>query len=698
MILIPQVTHTNDLTSLALTHSALHNLAIPQIYNRFDIVWPDAQSSAEPRNGVDALTYGLATLVMREEAFDSPRIASLKEPGDQSYRCKHCGVSNESSVQPTSPGKKVIRRRRGNHFSRYTRKFSLGNGPRDWVQEYLINKEGGKMLGTLVALAVARMHNLESFVWDMPTGVPRDVWLALSSLGDGWSDQHPRLEKLWVRWHDNRLMVPPTPSQHSAGPIQAAALGPLGNSTSSTYAAPPMTGLGLSYKHTEHPNLSIVPCLKSLSVLEMDEPAYFEELSILLERSLDRLRELRLGLSASVCSIAKETVGWPSNVAADRQGHQSGDSSLDYLSAGGPMGMIMSKIYDCRVRSQPLSNIVRENQIDNMSSVNSATKPYATNEDPGVTPFAVSASSSLQALQATYEATVAKQTTNVNTRSTEDITTGSEIKATSDLTNNSVRDVKENEQSQSTAAILDSLTQATVPALSAPINENPKCDQRSSTGRSCSDTENDLTTPGCSSLVPNRSAPRRLRLETLEMERMLLVWPILHKTIDWSILTNISLLNCEGHEQLWKGLRRTYSPRPSNVSASHPMEYRLKLKKIHTDTVSTSLITFLKETLAPNSLETLFLQEGGTHASNVSIDAIYRGPLRRHRASLKTIMIDSSDRLSTNPARSQKWKKWIVSREVLSFLTSGKLGNIKELAMAVDYKDWVGRLLGLFGR
>ena len=52
-------------------------------------------------------------------------------------------------------------------FSQYTRKFSLGNGPSDWVQEYLITKEGGKMLGTLVALTVARMPNLETFIWDV---------------------------------------------------------------------------------------------------------------------------------------------------------------------------------------------------------------------------------------------------------------------------------------------------------------------------------------------------------------------------------------------------------------------------------------------------------------------------------------------------------------------------------------------------
>jgi hypothetical protein len=59
------------------------------------------------------------------------------------------------------------------------------------------------MLGTLVALAVGRMRNLETFIWDMPTGVLRDVWLALGSLADREDGHECRLERVWVRWHDN---------------------------------------------------------------------------------------------------------------------------------------------------------------------------------------------------------------------------------------------------------------------------------------------------------------------------------------------------------------------------------------------------------------------------------------------------------------------------------------------------------------
>jgi hypothetical protein len=96
------------LTSLALCHSTLHTLTIPYIYSRFDIVWPDNASGPEPRAGVDALTYGLSTLVMAEEIFGNRRNQSMEQR---------------------------IRRRRGNHFASFTKKFSLGNGPPEWVSD-----------------------------------------------------------------------------------------------------------------------------------------------------------------------------------------------------------------------------------------------------------------------------------------------------------------------------------------------------------------------------------------------------------------------------------------------------------------------------------------------------------------------------------------------------------------------------------
>src|SRR5690606_15917454 len=114
--LILQVTESSDLVALSLTCRCLHSLVIPHIYNKFDIVCPEIAEPCDD-SGVDALTYGLATLAA-------------------------CGP-------------------RGNNYAQWIRKFSLGNGPPDWASEYYITKSGGKMFGTLVNIALGKMPNLE---------------------------------------------------------------------------------------------------------------------------------------------------------------------------------------------------------------------------------------------------------------------------------------------------------------------------------------------------------------------------------------------------------------------------------------------------------------------------------------------------------------------------------------------------------
>ena len=155
------MSHTSDLCSLAASNSALHSIATPLIYSRFDIVWPDTHNLSESRTGVDALTYGLATLVMREDLFEHDMFSNSLNCGASCHRyeCSQCGAVNLLNQGSNAPVKHR-RLRRGNYFSQFTKKFSLGNGPEDWVAEYLVTKDSGKMLGTLVALSVARMPNL----------------------------------------------------------------------------------------------------------------------------------------------------------------------------------------------------------------------------------------------------------------------------------------------------------------------------------------------------------------------------------------------------------------------------------------------------------------------------------------------------------------------------------------------------------
>ena len=153
--------HTSDLCSLAASNSALHSVATPLIYSRFDIVWPENSNGSDSRGGVDALTYGLATLVMREDLFEHDMFSNSATCGAscQRYACAQCGAVNLLNPTPKTSVKNR-KLRRGNYFSQFTKKFSLGNGPADSVEDYLVTKDGGKMLGTLVAVSIARMPNL----------------------------------------------------------------------------------------------------------------------------------------------------------------------------------------------------------------------------------------------------------------------------------------------------------------------------------------------------------------------------------------------------------------------------------------------------------------------------------------------------------------------------------------------------------
>ncbi|ETN39680.1 uncharacterized protein HMPREF1541_05906 [Cyphellophora europaea CBS 101466] len=622
--ILREVTHTNDLTALALTHSTLHDLVIPHIYSRFDIVWPEANTHIESRVGVDALTYGLATLVMASDVF-----------GEAPYQ------QRPPRARQNGGGPKNIRR--GNHFAQYTKKFSLGNGPADWVSEYLITKEGGKMLGTLVALAVGRMRNLEAFIWDMPTGVLRDVWLALASLGNRDDGNNCRLEKVWVRWHENAtegspLASPPPTGQGVAGAttnIPAILYG----TANALFQIPP-------YPRVEFPTFSILPPLKSLTVLDIDEKPYVEEMAVLVENSLHKLRELRIGLAdhaqydAWTMPLEDRSIIPAPLIPLDGNSQQQ----------GGIMGILVHRFCD---PTQP-------SRAESSTSINTLglSKPMV---DITETPVP----------------------TNIKSASEEH-------------ENNEIGQLSRLMSDHSLADL--SLTET--PSLYISKQRRNADQQPPAFG-----------TTLAADVHPTVS--RRMQLDTLELERIYLSVPSLSRGIDWTHLKSITLLGCRNHESLWKELRRKFTPpnrtrTPSSTSRAvsgglssifsprnlTPLskesipaeEYRLNIKKIHTDTVSPSLIQFIKNALAPDSLEWLFLQENTTYKSSVSIDAIYRGAIRRHRGSLRKLLIDSGSRKDEEPGPAS-WRRWVLNRELLGYITSGKM-RLRELCMSIDYKDW----------
>jgi hypothetical protein len=648
-----QLPHTNDLTSLALCHSALHRLTIPCIYSRFDIVWPDESTHTEPRTGVDALTYGLATLVMGDDSF--PHQARRRQ-GSEWSQLPH--RSNKSAPAPHP----VPRRRYGNYYAQFTKKFSLGNGPPAWVQEYMITKEGGKMLGTLVALAIARMVNLETFVWDMPTGVLRDVWLALSSLADRTDGEECRLERLWIRWHDNTIdapvpppappmllnTVPPPPNTthpSGLGAVQAPVVMPV------HYPPNPLSVVD----RVEQPTFSVIPPLKSLSVLDIDELPYLDEMSILVARSQRKLRELRIGI-APHAQQRDWVTAWEGDgiQQVDYATTSAAASTISEKRLGGVLGVLVGRVHNLR-QSEDIPP--RSSNATGLAKRQS----HPANAKPATDP-------ALALLQAT-----------THERDPESIEGHS--------------DAGMNGSTLPEGADLHDVPPPT--SEHVPVETHPVDVSAPVAADACDKCHVDQ--------IEEPSEPvlnGKLKLETLELERVPLSVSVLLKAFDWSILTTLTLLNCNNHEQLWKSLRRTYSPYPpASPSASNKAykasytlrsEYGLSLKKIHTNMVSPWLITFLKETLAPNTLEVLFLQEGRSYTSTVTINAIFRGPLRRHRASLKKLMIDSSEKGPDGHATSSsRWRRWMMTREILTFVTSGRMSSLREVAVSIDYKDWV---------
>ena len=484
-------------------------------------------------------------------------------------------------------------------------------------------------------------------MWDMPTGVLRDIWIALSSLGDY---HPPKLEKLWVRLHDNRAALSEAELTQTNTAPQAAQAPPLAPAQATSSQSVEFGGfprLLLAKNHREEPNFSIMPPLRSLTVLDIDEIAYLEELSVLLERSQEKLRELRIGFAPVLYSSYNDREQPP----------------LKYAIKGGPLPLLMSKIY--------LGPNLSGAEVASGKSNDSLDGPSPHLPEPKVPEMNMDAiDPALIEESAPHE--------------------GREMPGP---------------QSEPQRRPLEVLQD---PVEQLDTNTNVTSCQRSS-------NRERLQSVSTASSTASHCAPKpiqRLRLETLEIEKVTLHVVTLYNTIDWTILTSLTLLNCGDTQKMWSSLQEKFPPRktlvvsipmqstkkrgsqprlrrmPSSESLSKTFEYPLKLKRIHSDLVSSSLISFLKNALAPDSLEWLFLQDTSTHGSSpVTLDAIYRGPLRRHRSSLTKLMIDSSSGTHGSRAHGATARKWMLTREVLTFISSGKMSRLRELSMTIQHKD-----------
>ncbi|KAI0864245.1 hypothetical protein F4860DRAFT_465600 [Xylaria cubensis] len=560
-LIVNELSYTNDVIALAMTHSALYKLALPNIYSRFDIVWPDVTSQTQGSKCVDALSYGLATLCLPSRFAETI----------QRSRAVGRGRPNTSH------------RLANNDYAKYIRKFSIGDGPPEWTSEYLITKESGKMLGTLVAVAVSKMVNLETFVWDMPTGVLSDVFMALSSHEDDRGQA--KLEKVWIRWHNSS-----TTSSSSSASSPTTTLPTLNPPPPILPGIPGALPQPKSYAQScaEYPTFSVLPPLKSLTVLDIDDLSYLDEMSVLIERSASQLRELQVGISKRACDLHDFARPWyGANLQqVDHEAKWPGESRIPTTRLGGVLGVLVGRIHD--IRRTPKS---KSCQIS----------PHEQNVD-------------------------------------------------------SPNDEK-------TVELVNEINETSV--------------------------DDDLP-PSCSE---GKCLEGKLKLETLALERVTLSIAVCSRAIDWSGMTSLTILNCQHHEALWKVLRHQFQPMlpalgsPKGTST----RYHLSLKRISTDAVSPALLGFMKETIAPNTMETIFLQDRQrTIKPSVTLDQVFKSAVKRQRKSLKRLLIDSSDKQTTSISMGNngRWRHWAVKNEFLSYITSGRMTSLRELGMVIDCNDW----------
>ncbi|RKF57194.1 F-box domain-containing protein [Golovinomyces cichoracearum] len=666
-LIIKDVAHTNDLTALALTHSILYCLAIPHIYSRFDIVWPDIIPTTNLSTDVDALTFGLATFC-----------------GGNSFRNYGMNELGTCDISATVNGERNSHPRLTNNYPQYTRTFSISNGPREWVNEYLITKASGKMLGTLVAIAVARMTNLENFIWDMPTGVISDVWLALSSLQKKNTKEKCKLERVWVRWHDNSESVSQSTIQNSNSLSNSPPQILAGATTMSSIgwkvpvnSTPTATDIGLqpikyAQSRVEYPTLSVLPPIKCLSVLDIDELEYLDEMSVLISNSKHCLRVLRVGIS-SKAENRDFTIAWDGTDLhqIDYSAHWPGASTIGQRRLGGVLGVLLGRVYNIRKELETGKNSsnftsttsipleVPQIQSQSLAQASVVSRGMLSNSVPGT--FEIDSHNNLNEDMPLSEA---------------------------DLHN-----------TESSNLSLRAHRAGYIYGQRPPGHFGAANAER----RFKSSPGSNLEPKSIPKNIPSemKRLDSKLQIHTLELERVPLSIAVLQNAFDWSIMTNLTILGCTQHENLWEMLRNNFAPTSplphskislKNIGISKSSQYRLNLKKIHTDAVTPTLISFLKETLAPNTLETLFLQDRKcTTPTSVTIDAIYRGPLRRHRSSLRKLILDSSDKAlgeHISSSESTRWMAWMPNRGLLNFLTSGHMSNLQELSIAINYKDW----------
>ena len=263
----------------------------------------------------------------------------------------------------------------------------------------------------------------------------------------------------------------------------------------------------------EHPSFSVLPALRSLSVLDIDELAYLDEMAVVIGRSLEKLRELRVGIARHALTRDWVTVWEGDNLQqVDSENPTAGFLTIGEKRLGGVLGTLMGFVHDMRPRillpdrTRPRAGLrpelqvrspsrtERPNSSDSAASVESTgvqdtTSPSGT-FSPGLSP---------PRRESAFES--------------DPLVASSRCASPQPFPPDSVSPAPE--------------LPVTEPVVSAEVDKQPEVKQRE-------DLKN------C------------LELDNLEIERVPLAIKVIQRAIDWSRLTSLKILNCQNNEGLWK--------------------------------------------------------------------------------------------------------------------------------------------------
>jgi hypothetical protein len=346
-------------------------------------------------------------------------------------------------------------------------------------------------------------------------------------------------------------------------------------------------------------------------------------MSVLIAKSKDRLRELRVGISAKAMN-RDFVIAWdgPELHQVDHKASWPGASTVGERRLGGVLGVLLGRVFDIRKKqkakpdrkdwdsttiSSPLASQPPNPQIL-LGSAPTQSSDVLLNHIPETTENSSS-----------EEDWAGKENAPLNEAVLSDPGTlfgtniGPLINHTDGLNPNHQPDMAATgaEPSQANLQSISSLVAQSIAALQLDDVSHHDTVAEPPLRRSTHTQRQSYFSEAQS--VERERLDGKLRLQTLELERVPLSVAVLQKAFDWSVLSNLTILDCAQHDRLWVMLRRHFQPSPLGPASSSKhgvsLQYHLNLKKVHTDAASPALIAFLKETLAPNTLETLFLQD-----------------------------------------------------------------------------------------